>query len=194
MDVQEPRAKYKRLKRIEGFNHGRALNWSCFRNQGFLSSDETCERLVEAIRSAQSKHVFDLWAWCLMPTHVHLVIYPDPERRPPVSGILRSIKLPVAQRVIARAKRESPAMLGTLRDEQPSGEVSYRLWQRGGGYDRNLSTAEATWEMIEYVHMNPVRDGLCARAIDWPWSSAVTYHDGSMGKLAIQRERLPRLR
>lgn len=28
------------------------------------------------------------------------------------------------------------------------------------------------YQIIEYIHNNPVRRGLVARAEDWPWSSA----------------------
>ena len=27
-------------------------------------------------------------------------------------------------------------------------------------------------EKLDYMHLNPVRAGLVARAVDWPWSSA----------------------
>jgi len=59
-----------------------------------------------------------------------------------------------------------------LRDEQPNGKVSYRFWQRGGGYDRNVWEPDTLRKMIEYIHDNPVRRGLVTRATDWPWSSA----------------------
>ena len=62
-----------------------------------------------------------------------------------------------------------------IRDEQPGGSVAYRFWQRGGGHDRNLREPEAIHAEIEYMHNNPVRRGLVARAEDWPWSSAAWY-------------------
>jgi len=39
-------------------------------------------------------------------------------------------------------------------------------------HDHQLRTEERVWATIEYVHDNPVRRGLCARAEDWPWSTA----------------------
>ncbi len=30
---------------------------------------------------------------------------------------------------------------------------------------------------LEYIHNNPVRRGLCQRAVDWEWSSARYYLD-----------------
>jgi putative transposase len=50
-----------------------------------------------------------------------------------------------------------------------------RFWQPGGGYDRNITSAEALRAMIDSLHANPVRRGLVARAEDWEWSSARWY-------------------
>lgn len=194
MDARDPIApqKYKRLKRIEGMNDARALNWSCFRNQPFLESDRFRGWVVEAIAAARDKHEFQLWAWCIMPTHMHLMIYPgSPEDASLVSDILKQIKLPLAQRVIAWAKREDPSMLDRMRDEQPNGSASFRFWQRGGGFDRNLSTQKAIWDMIHYIHRNPVEDGLCASPEDWEWSSARTYLNKNAGMLPIDYEHIP---
>lgn len=48
-------------------------------------------------------------------------------------------------------------------------------WQPGGGYDRNVVELASLQQMIEYIHLNPVRRGLVARPEDWPWSSARWY-------------------
>ena len=51
------------------------------------------------------------------------------------------------------------------------------FWQSGGGYDRNIVEPRALQTMIDYLHTNPVRRGLVARAADWHWSSA-GWHEG----------------
>jgi putative transposase len=57
----------------------------------------------------------------------------------------------------------------------PRAPTSARFWQEGPGYDRNLSSKETILAAIDYIHLNPVRRGLAARAIDWKWSSARWY-------------------
>jgi hypothetical protein len=34
--------------------------------------------------------------------------------------------------------------------------------------------------MIDYIHPNPVRRGLCERPEDWSWSSARSYSGGGI--------------
>jgi hypothetical protein len=55
------------------------------------------------------------------------------------------------------------------------GEEEFRFWQAGGGYDRNIEKHATLFQMIEYIHLNPVRRGLVKAATDWPWSSASWY-------------------
>lgn len=33
------------------------------------------------------------------------------------------------------------------------------------------------WSVARYIHLNPVRDGLCSSTLDYPWSSAGMYED-----------------
>jgi putative transposase len=51
----------------------------------------------------------------------------------------------------------------------------FRYWQKGPGYDRNLSSQEAVLSSIDYIHNNPVTRGLVEQATDWRWSSARWY-------------------
>ena len=46
------------------------------------------------------------------------------------------------------------------------------FWQRGGGYDCNITEPATLAKMIDYIHLNPVRRGLVQHARDWKWSSA----------------------
>ena len=49
----------------------------------------------------------------------------------------------------------------------------FLVWQ-GSYYDRRVRTADEYAADRIYIHMNPVRAGLCAKPQDWPYSSAST--------------------
>jgi len=188
MDEVTPQ-DYKRLRRIEIARRARALNYACFRNQKFLSSERSCRWLADSVTRALAKHNIDLWAYCFLPTHVHLLVFPKPDK-PNIAAFLSSHKKSVTNKAIAWVTRNAPGFLVRMRDEQPNGDVSFRFWQRGGGYDRNLWSAEAIWNMIDYIHRNPVEEGLCEHPSDWKWSSAGTYKDGREGPLKLERRHL----
>lgn len=80
-----------------------------------------------------------------------------------------------------------------MEDLQPNGSRAYLFWQRGGGYDRNLSSVRDIHEKIRYVHENPVRRGLTPRAEDWPWSSAAAWKTEKDLPVQIDRESVPAL-
>lgn len=166
-----------------------SLTFSCFRRQPFLSKDRTRTWLIDAIERARTLHAFDVWAYVIMPEHVHLVIYPTGDYS--ISRILTSIKQPVAKRAAIFVKTRSPAFEGRMLDRQPNGKTALRFWQRGGGYDRNLESPALIWETIDYIHANPVRRRLCDSPANWVWSSAAEYSGLRRGPLAIQPASLP---
>ena len=53
--------------------------------------------------------------------------------------------------------------------------MTFRYWQEGPGYDRNLTRRSTILADIDYLHHNPVRRGLVQTAVDWKWSSARFY-------------------
>jgi len=44
--------------------------------QPFLTRDRSRSWLIEGIERALLRHPLDLWAFVIMPEHVHLLVYP----------------------------------------------------------------------------------------------------------------------
>jgi len=76
-------------------------------------------------------------------------------------------------------------------DINKTGTITYRFWQRGGGYDRNMIHSEIIRASIEYLHLNPVRKHLVERPEDWPWSSAGFYTGKDTYPIRMDVETLP---
>ncbi len=181
--------KRKTCRRYNDPGHAHALTFTCFQRQPFLRRDRTRQWLVDAIEKARETHHFHLWAFVIMPEHVHLMIHPTTSYN--ISRILSSLKQPVAKRAIFFVRREAPRFLPKMTDRQPNGKTSIRFWQRGGGYDRNLWLPAHIWETIDYIHANPVRRRLCDSPANWTWSSACNYLDDTQGALRIDTDSLP---
>ena len=183
--------KYRKTcKRYNDPGHAHALTFSCFGRQAFLSKDGSRHWFVDAVDRARSKHGFHVWAYVIMPEHVHLLVWP-PEPVYDISEILNSIKQSVSKRALLYVRLHAPAFLKRMEDRQPNGQVHYRFWQRGGGFDRNVVEPNAAYHEIEYMHNNPVRRGLCLHPEDWLWSSAADYAGLRTGPLKINRESVP---
>ena len=163
----------KRRRRFDEPGHARELTFSCYHGYQFLSRDRTRLWFLEELESARRKWSFDLWAYVLMPEHVHVLICPRGAKLE-AGKIAGQIKESVARRAIAHIEANAPEWLSriTVREGQ---RIRRRFWQPGGGYDRNVVEPSTAHEMIAYLHANPVRRGLVALAEDWEWSSARWY-------------------
>ena len=183
---------FKKCKRYNDIGHAHELTFSCFQRQRFLQGDRARSWLVEAILKARRKHSFHVWAYVFMPEHAHLLIWPTTHYD--VSKILATIKLSLTRTALSYIQTASPNFLPRMADRQPNGEVHYRFWQRGGGYDCNSTEPATIWRQIKYIHENPVRRGLCNFPADWFWSSAGAYAGLRDGPISIDRDSLPRTR
>jgi len=181
-----------RKLRLDSSEPGVAFEWtfSCYRRFQFLNRDRTREWLIESLEEARTALAFDLWAWVIMPEHVHLLVYPRVSEAS-IGRIRAKIKEPVARQAIAWLTNHAPEWLPRITIQEGK-RTRRRFWQPGGGYDRNATELATIHAMIEYIHNNPVRRGLVDRATDWEWSSARWYAE--MLPVRIQMDRtLPML-
>jgi putative transposase len=163
----------KRRVRCDEPGQARELTFSCYRRYQFLGRDRTCEWFVEALEEARRDWPFDLWAYVLMPEHVHLLIYPR-EPKLQVGRIVGQIKEKIARRAIHYLVEHAPAWLARI-TVQEGERTRRRFWQPGGGFDRNAVELCIVHKMIDYIHANPVRRQLVERPEEWRWSSAQWY-------------------
>ena len=164
----------KRCRRYDIPGHAHALTFSCYRRLRLLANDRTRGWLIEAMEQARDRTGFDLWAYVIMPEHVHLLAAPrSPAAR--VADLLGHIKRPVARRAIAHLRANAPTFLDRLTVTRADGSRTRRFWQAGGGFDGNIVEPATAWKVVDYIHANPVRRGLAERPEDWEWSSARWY-------------------
>jgi len=91
-----------------------------------------------------------VWAWCLMPNHVHLILVPSH------ADGLRAALAPTHTRYAIETNRRN-------------GWCGH-FWQaRFGSFPMDEAHLHAC---LRYVELNPVRAGLAARPEGWRWSSA----------------------
>jgi putative transposase len=102
-----------------------------------------------------------IWAYCLMPNHVHLIAVPQSE-----DGLGRAIG--EAHRRYTRRINFREKWRGYL-------------WQ--GRFTSFVMDEPYLLAAARYVELNPVRAGLTCDAADWPWSSAKAHISGRDDRL-----------
>ncbi|MGR8918813.1 MAG: transposase [Gammaproteobacteria bacterium] len=112
-----------------------------------------------------------VWAYCLMPNHVHLVMVPS-------SGDGLRAALSPAHRRYAQDVNDRFGWRG-------------HLWQeRFFSFPMDEQYLLAT---VRYVERNPVAAGLVASARQWPWSSAQAHLNGRDDRLVKVAPMLQRI-
>lgn len=150
------------------------FTFSCCQRRQMLLQGERPRLLSEAIDRGCQNQQWGLAAFVYMPEHVHLLMFPV-GRSTRVSPLLFAIKRPFSFRVKQSLEESGDPLLKELTIRQRPGVTTFRFWQEGPGYDRNIESENAARASVDYIHLNPVRRGLCEHAADWKWSSARWY-------------------
>lgn len=138
-----------RVPRVEiiGFPHH--LTQRGNRKQQTFFSDADYRIYKKLLAEAKIKAGVSIWAYSLMPNHVHLVAVPSES-----GGLARLMQHPhrrYAWRINRRMNWQG------------------HLWQ--SRFYSCPMDEEHLMAAVRYVELNPVRAGLCTNAEEWPWSS-----------------------
>jgi putative transposase len=170
----------KRLNRYEVPGDIRFLTFSCNQRLQLFNNWRIKMEFVRSIEAARQLHGFQLFAWVIMPEHVHLVLMPNPECVD-VAKILWALKKPFSQRVLCRWRKLGAPILDRIQD--PNGKPHF--WLPGGGYDSNIEGPRILEQALVYVNANPESRGLVRCSTDWIWSSARWYAGGEGPELLL---------
>ena len=177
MGTKQPHRKTVKHFLVAGHFH--ELTFSCYRRKPLLTNDVWRERLARSIDRACEQEDFQLNAFVFMPEHVHLLVLPGTEKAS-ISRLLARIKQPFSKEIKRILTEHESQLLDTLTVRERPGKHCFRFWQEGPGFDRNLFKPAAVEASMQYIHLNPVKRKLCQRAIDWRWSSARFYLEGTL--------------
>ena len=168
MNGEQPHRK--RVRHYDEPGHFHELTFSCFRRMPLLTNNTWRGMLSQSVDRAMAGQGYRLAAFVYMPEHVHLLVYPMSDSKG-IAALLRAIKRPYSYRIKQLLIGEGSRLLGELTVRQRPGVETFRYWQEGPGYDRNLTETKTVLAAVDYVHLNPVRRGLCTAATAWRWSS-----------------------
>lgn len=120
----------------------------------WLSNPEVANLVCQAIHYRDNDE-YDLYAFCVMPNHVHMVFQMlrenKEERAPAVTKMLQSLKWFTAYKANEILNREG------------------QFWQHES-FDRYIRDQEELESTIKYVLNNPVKAGLIEDWQEWPYS------------------------
>jgi putative transposase len=123
---------------------------------------------LEAIEGERDRIGLDVFAYCLMPDHLHLIIGPSPIR---VGYVVRALKLAAVQNLMV------------------AGLAHGRLWQRGY-FEKGLRDTNQLRTALDYIHKNPLEEGLARDPAAYRLSSFSSWEGGADGPIALAKDKL----
>jgi putative transposase len=124
--------------------------------QTVFAEERDYARYVELIAGFSPKYGLEIWAYCLMPNHVHFVGVPG--RQESLARTFNTVHMLYAQ--YFNRKRNATG----------------HLWQ--GRFYSCVLDERHLYAAVRYVEMNPVRGGIVQAPQDYPWCSAKSHMTG----------------
>ncbi len=125
-------------------------------DQTVFESDADYSRYIDWLKEYTARYGVDVWAYCLMPNHVHFICVPN------------------AEGALARAFNTTHMRYAQYFNGKRA--VSGHLWR--ARFMSCVLDQPSVHEEVRFVETNPVRARIVAAAEAYPWSSARSHVTG----------------
>ena len=137
--------------------------------------EEYNQIIIESWKHCQEKKGLEIYGWCIMTSHVHMIIGSKKEK---LEDIVRDMK-----------KHTSLELKGAIKNNNQESRKEWLVWmfERAGKKNGNnkdwqfwqqhnnpieLKDQEMFDRTLDYIHQNPVLAGFVFKPEDWKYSSA----------------------
>lgn len=118
--------------------------------RAIFSRKKLAQKTIDFLRKRKEKNNYKIYAYCLMPDHLHILLNPA-DSNIPISKFLQTLKSQTG----FWCKKEH----------------GLPLWQRGF-YDHIVRRNEDLVKIAQYILDNPIRKGLAEKAEEYPYSGS----------------------
>ena len=135
--------------------------------------------LVDSLRFCQLNKGMEIFAWCIMTNHMHLIFRSRGDQTP--QALLADFKRFTSQQLVKAIQYNPQESRKDWLLEQFSEAAAYSSNVKHHQFWRHDNKPIELWsnnvidQKINYIHNNPVEAGLVFRAEDYLYSSAANY-------------------
>lgn len=149
-----------------------------------FGNEHACSLFINALSNTRSADPFKLIGYVVMPDHIHLLANP---LHLDISMIVGKLKGRAAASILKWLRTEGHGTsLAKLQLAHPlkSGQTHAVWLQDFSAID--IWSHKFIRQKLHYIHMNPVRAGLCDHPAKWRWSSYHAYLPHEAGSVPIE--------
>jgi putative transposase len=142
------------------------ISATCYEHKHFIgTSHERMTNFENDLLSACGKFATNIYAWCVLPNHYHLLV-----RTENIKALRHELGL-----------LHGRSSFNWNGDENRRGR---RVWFNC--FDRDIKSHRHFWASVNYIHHNPVHHGYFDSWQDWLWSSAAEFLERVGRERAVQ--------
>lgn len=138
------------------------------------------DALIESLRYCIQQKGLNVYAYCLMTNHLHLVVNCDEPFQ--LSDVIRDFKKFSSKKILRQIMNEPESRREWMMEQfEKAGKESekhknFKFWQTGN-HAIEIFSEKFCWGKINYIHNNPVEEGFVKHPNEWLYSSASNYYE-----------------
>ena len=141
--------------------------------------------VIENLNFYRKKYKFKLYAFVIMPEHLHLVIHPFPASK--IRDIMRDFKSYTSKKLSTQLYKDERSEILNHLKRFSSSRIKHPIWTEGNR-PIGIYTERVLRSKIDYVHANPLRRKLVDDLADYPYSSYRNYYLDDEALIKIDKD------
>ena len=149
------------------------INWI-----DIFTRNEYKDEIIKSWLYCQENKGLEIFAWCIMPSHIHMIISSSDKDLP---GIVRDMKSHTSTQLKKQIKehpqesrKEWLLWMFERAGKKNGNNNDWQFWQQHN-QPIEINNYKAYAEIVHYIHQNPVASGFVYEAENWIYSSAKGY-------------------
>lgn len=141
--------------------------------------------VVDSLNFCVENKGLEVYAWCLMPSHLHMISAGIEGDKDSLSRIMRDFKKFTSKNIVKEIRSIDESRREWLLKHFQTGVDSFQVWQEGM-HPVELTTKKFTNQKMDYIHNNPVEVGIVDEPHHYLLSSARDYWGNRKGLITLR--------
>ena len=140
--------------------------------------EEYMKIVLDSWKFCQEKKGLEIYGWCIMPSHVHMIIGSNKNK---LEDIVRDMKSYTSTALrksikenIQESRKEWMIWMMERAGKKNGNNNDWQFWQQHNK-PLEIKDQEMFDKTLEYIHLNPVMAGFVTKSEDWKYSSAIDF-------------------
>ncbi len=141
--------------------------------------EEYMQVVIESWKYCQEKKALEIYGWCIMPSHVHMIIGSKKDK---LEDIVRDMKKHTSMELkeviknnVHESRKEWIIWMMERAGKKNGNNKDWQFWQQHNK-PLEITGQQMFDEKLLYIHQNPVQAGFVTKEEDWKYSSAREFY------------------